>query len=136
MIYAVLLAFVTIGVWERFEAAEARSYDEAAALTAIYRDAGSFERGGEVARRGSGIRRKPARRTSGRGCSGARNLRSVDSQMERIDAHGARAAGHIRSRDRTCTTRCWPNSTWRSAIATLAFRGRHRHQRRDVGRAR
>jgi hypothetical protein len=48
VIYAVLLAFVTIGVWERFEVAESRSYEEAAALTAIYRDAGSFEQGREV----------------------------------------------------------------------------------------
>lgn len=42
VIYAVLLAFVTIGVWERFQVAESRSYEEAAALTSVYRDAGSF----------------------------------------------------------------------------------------------
>ena len=42
VIYAVLLAFVAIGVWERFQEAEARTYDEAASLATIYRDAGSF----------------------------------------------------------------------------------------------
>lgn len=42
VIYAVLLAFVAIGVWERFQLAEARSYDEASAIATVYRDAGSF----------------------------------------------------------------------------------------------
>jgi hypothetical protein len=42
VIYAVLLAFVAIGVWERFQLAEARTYEEAGSLTTIYRDAGSF----------------------------------------------------------------------------------------------
>ncbi|MBV9233150.1 MAG: DUF4239 domain-containing protein, partial [Candidatus Eremiobacteraeota bacterium] len=42
VIYAVLLAFVAIGVWERFQRAEERSYDEAGALATIYRDADSF----------------------------------------------------------------------------------------------
>jgi hypothetical protein len=42
VIYAVLLAFVAIGVWERFQQAETRSYDEAGALATVYRDAGSF----------------------------------------------------------------------------------------------
>lgn len=45
VIYAVLLAFVAIGVWERFQAAEARSYEEAEALATIYRDAENFPRG-------------------------------------------------------------------------------------------
>jgi hypothetical protein len=45
VIYAVLLAFVAIGVWERFEQAEARTYDEATNLTIVYRDAGSFRNG-------------------------------------------------------------------------------------------
>jgi Protein of unknown function (DUF4239) len=48
VIYAVLLAFVAIGVWERFEAAEARSYDEAGALAIVYRDADSFSNGGQL----------------------------------------------------------------------------------------
>jgi len=48
VIYAVLLAFVAIGVWERFEAAEVRSYDEAEALATIYRDAESFPAGGAL----------------------------------------------------------------------------------------
>jgi Protein of unknown function (DUF4239) len=42
VIYAVLLAFIAIGVWERFQQAEARTYDEAGALATVYRDAGSF----------------------------------------------------------------------------------------------
>lgn len=42
VVYAVLLAFVAIGVWERFQAAELRSWEEAGAIGAIYRDAGSF----------------------------------------------------------------------------------------------
>jgi Protein of unknown function (DUF4239) len=42
VVYAVLLAFVAIGVWERFQAAESRTYDEASAIATVYRDAGSF----------------------------------------------------------------------------------------------
>jgi hypothetical protein len=42
VIYAVLLAFIAIGVWERFQGAEARTYDEAGALATVYRDVGSF----------------------------------------------------------------------------------------------
>lgn len=42
VVYAVLLAFVAIGTWERFEAAQARSYEAAAALATVYRDADSF----------------------------------------------------------------------------------------------
>jgi len=42
VIYAVLLAFVTFGVWERFQLAEARTYEEAGKLAVIYRDAASF----------------------------------------------------------------------------------------------
>ena len=49
VIYAVLLAFVAIGVWERFQQAEMRTYEEAGALATVYRDAGSF-RGGEQIR--------------------------------------------------------------------------------------
>jgi hypothetical protein len=48
VIYAVLLAFVAIGVWERFEQAEARTYEEATNLTVVYRDAGSFRSGGTL----------------------------------------------------------------------------------------
>jgi hypothetical protein len=42
VIYAVILGFVAVGVWERFVEADDRTYDEASAITAIYRDAGSF----------------------------------------------------------------------------------------------
>lgn len=48
VIYAVLLAFITIGVWERFEQATARSYEEAAAIVEIYRDAPTFSGGREL----------------------------------------------------------------------------------------
>jgi uncharacterized membrane protein len=43
VVYAVLLAFVAIGVWERFQQAEARTYEEAGSLATVYRDAGSFK---------------------------------------------------------------------------------------------
>ncbi|HEX8806549.1 MAG TPA: hypothetical protein VF741_06350 [Candidatus Aquilonibacter sp.] len=42
VIYAVLLGFVAVNVWERFVVAEERTYDEASSVTAVYRDAGSF----------------------------------------------------------------------------------------------
>ncbi|HET9029364.1 MAG TPA: DUF4239 domain-containing protein [Candidatus Aquilonibacter sp.] len=42
VIYAVLLGFVAIGVWERYSAAESNTYVEAAALTSVYRDAAEF----------------------------------------------------------------------------------------------
>ena len=42
VVYAVLLAFVAIGVWERFQEAEVHSYEEAGMLTVVYRDAESF----------------------------------------------------------------------------------------------
>jgi hypothetical protein len=48
VIYAVLLAFVAIGVWERFEQAQGRSYDEADALATVYRDAESFPNPGPL----------------------------------------------------------------------------------------
>jgi hypothetical protein len=50
VVYAVLLGFVAIGVWERFDAAQTRSYDEAAELATVYRDADSFS-GGTAVRR-------------------------------------------------------------------------------------
>ncbi|MGC9991892.1 MAG: hypothetical protein ABSD52_05800 [Candidatus Cybelea sp.] len=42
VVYAVLLAFVAIGTWERFNQADARSYEEGEALATVYRDAESF----------------------------------------------------------------------------------------------
>jgi Protein of unknown function (DUF4239) len=42
VVYAVLLAFVAVTVWERFEAAETRSYEEASDLSVVYRDADDF----------------------------------------------------------------------------------------------
>jgi hypothetical protein len=48
VVYAVVLGFVAVGVWERFEAAEDRTYDEASSLAAIYRDAGSFSNGARL----------------------------------------------------------------------------------------
>ncbi|HEV3090766.1 MAG TPA: hypothetical protein VGX91_04895 [Candidatus Cybelea sp.] len=43
VVYAVLLGFVAIGVWDRFQQAEIRTYDEAGALASVYRDSRSFE---------------------------------------------------------------------------------------------
>lgn len=45
VVYAVLLAFLAIGVWERFEAADQRTYDEAVRLTEVYRKADLFPQG-------------------------------------------------------------------------------------------
>jgi hypothetical protein len=42
VVYAVLLAFVAVTVWERFEAAETRSFEEASSLGVVYRDADDF----------------------------------------------------------------------------------------------
>lgn len=42
VVYAVLLAFVAIGVWERFQGAEARTFEEAGSLANVYRDSQSF----------------------------------------------------------------------------------------------
>lgn len=42
LVYAVVLGFVAIGVWERFDQAEVRTYDEASDLQEIYRDADVF----------------------------------------------------------------------------------------------
>ena len=44
VVYAVLLAFVAIGVWDRFQQAQSRSYEEAGAVATVYRDADSFPR--------------------------------------------------------------------------------------------
>lgn len=48
VVYAVLLAFVAVTVWERFEAAETRSYEEASALSVVYRDADDFPQGRQI----------------------------------------------------------------------------------------
>lgn len=48
VIYAVLLAFVTFGVWERYQQAEQRSFDEAGMLAVAYRDADVFAQGHEL----------------------------------------------------------------------------------------
>ncbi|HEY1680657.1 MAG TPA: hypothetical protein VGF98_03345 [Candidatus Tumulicola sp.] len=48
VVYAVLLAFVTIGVWERYQQAEARSFDEGTKLSVIYRDADQFPQSREL----------------------------------------------------------------------------------------
>jgi hypothetical protein len=42
VLYAVVLGFVAIGVWQRFDDADVRTYQEAANLEVLYRDAGSF----------------------------------------------------------------------------------------------
>ena len=48
VVYAVLLAFVAIGVWERFDAAEVQTYDESTALVDVYRDATVFPQGAAI----------------------------------------------------------------------------------------
>ncbi len=50
VIYAVLLGFVAIGVWERFSTAEGATYAEASPLAMIYRDAESFPQSGALRR--------------------------------------------------------------------------------------
>ena len=42
VIYAVLLAFVAIGVWQRFQEAQARNFREAGSISAVYRGSESF----------------------------------------------------------------------------------------------
>ncbi len=85
VIYAVLLAFVTIGVWERFEGAEARSYEEAAALTAIYRDASSFEERPELRAAVRGYVETLLADEWPRMARGEESP-TADAKMERIDA--------------------------------------------------
>ncbi len=48
VVYAVLLAFVAVTVWERFEAAETRSFEEASSLALVYRDADDFPQMQEI----------------------------------------------------------------------------------------
>ncbi len=85
VIYAVLIAFVTIGVWDRFEVAESRSYEEAAALTSIYRDASSFEQSRELR---AAVRSYVDELLADEWPRMARGEESprVDTKMERIDA--------------------------------------------------
>jgi hypothetical protein len=48
VVYAVLLGFIAIGVWERFEDAEVRSWTETANIAAVYRDVGAFAQGPQI----------------------------------------------------------------------------------------
>ncbi len=48
VVYAVLLAFVAIGVWERFDGAESQTYSEANAVVDIYRDAAALPQKAEI----------------------------------------------------------------------------------------
>ena len=50
VIYAVLLAFIAIGVWERFATAEARTYDESGQILVVYRDSEAFAGSNELRR--------------------------------------------------------------------------------------
>jgi Protein of unknown function (DUF4239) len=45
VVYAVLLAFLAIGVWEHFQSAEQRTYEEASRLTVVYRKSDLFPQG-------------------------------------------------------------------------------------------
>lgn len=46
--YAVLLGFVAVGVWERFDAAEAMTFDEAGHWQVVYQDAVGVPQGAEI----------------------------------------------------------------------------------------
>ena len=48
VVYAVLLGFVAIGVWERFDQAEVRTYHESGELVSLYRNADGFSNQAEV----------------------------------------------------------------------------------------
>lgn len=50
VIYAVLLGFIAIGVWERFSAAEEVTFREASNLATVYRDAASLPEGVSIRR--------------------------------------------------------------------------------------
>ncbi len=48
VMYAVILGFIAIGVWERFSVAESRTFDEASSLVTVYRDAAMFSGGARI----------------------------------------------------------------------------------------
>ena len=50
VIYAVLLGFVAIGVWERYASAEEATYREASDLTVVYRDAATLPESAKLRR--------------------------------------------------------------------------------------
>ncbi len=96
VIYAVLLAFVAIGVWERFQRAEERSYEEAGALAIIYRDAGSFPDARRLRRTVEGYVREVIRDEWPRMRRGERSgisqalLESADGQIRALPAGSPR----------------------------------------------
>lgn len=48
VLYAVLLGFVAVGVWDRFEQAEQRTFEEASQLQELYRDSYTFPDGARL----------------------------------------------------------------------------------------
>lgn len=50
VIYAVLLGFIAIGVWERFSSAEENTFTEAQNLATVYRDAAAFPEAAQIRR--------------------------------------------------------------------------------------
>ncbi len=50
VIYAVILGFIAISVWERYAGAESAAYVEAGDLTTVYRDAATFSGGAPLQR--------------------------------------------------------------------------------------
>jgi hypothetical protein len=96
VVYAVLLGFVAIGVWERFENAEARTYDEAANLTVVYRDASSFPQGhalrAAIARYVETIvdDEWPRLRQGGRSAAARREVEAVDVGVRSLPVNNAR----------------------------------------------
>jgi hypothetical protein len=48
VMYAVILGFIAVGVWERYQSADSRTYDEASSLATVYRDAVAFTGGDRI----------------------------------------------------------------------------------------
>jgi hypothetical protein len=97
VVYAVLLGFVAIGVWERFENAESRTYDEAASLTVVYRDASSFPQSRRVR---AAITQYvntvmneewPQMRQGGYSLRARREVEAIDSEVRALGVNNARA---------------------------------------------
>ena len=126
VIYAVLLAFVTIGVWERFQQAESRSYEEAGALAVIYRDADSFPQ--QQALRGA-IRTYTETVVADEWpkMKSGRQSDAADAQLEKVDRIVRHAAGEdaVRARRPRPDARRDADCAQRSRRAS--FGGCHRH---------
>jgi Protein of unknown function (DUF4239) len=98
VVYAVLLGFVAIGVWERFENAEARTYDEAANLALVYRDASSFPQArglrAAIARYVNTVidDEWPKMKEGGRSLAARQEVEKIDAAVRELRVPDARAA--------------------------------------------